>query len=63
MGGVSPAAEEVLASLLGAMVLAPGPGRDALVEKAAFDVLRGGASAESAERVVRMLWTDLEGLL
>ena len=63
LGGVSPAAEEVLASLLGAMVLAPGPDREALVEKAAFDVLRGGASVEVAERVVQTLWTDLEGLL
>ena len=63
LGGVSPAAEEVLASLLGAMVLAPGPDREALLEKAAFDVLRGGASAETAGRVVRKLWTELEGLL
>ena len=53
----------MLASLFGAMVLAPGPDREALLEKAAFDVLRGGASAETAERVVRKLWIELEGLL
>ena len=60
--GVSAAAEEVLASLLGARVLRPGPDRDALLEKAAFDVLRGGVAADAAARVVRNLWDQLEGL-
>ena len=63
LSGVSPAAEEVLASLLNAMALDPGPDREALVEKATFDVLRGGASVETADRVVRQSWTELEGLL
>jgi hypothetical protein len=63
MGGVSPTAEEVLASLLGALVLEPGSDRDALVDKATFDVLVGGATAETAARVVGTLWDQLEGLL
>ena len=53
----------MLASLLNAMALDPGPDREALVEKATFDVLRGGASVETADRVVRQSWTELEGLL
>ena len=61
--GVSPAAEEVLASLLGALVVGPGPDRDALADKATFDVLRGGASADAAARVVQNLWDQLEPLL
>lgn len=61
--GVSPAAEEVLASLLGALVVGSGPDRDALVDKAAFDVLRGGTTADTASRVIQNLWDQLEGLL
>ncbi len=63
LAGVSPAAEEVLASLLGALVLGAGPDRDALVDKATFEVLRGGATAEAAARVVGKLWNQLGGLL
>lgn len=61
--GVSLAAEEVLASLLGALVLAAGPDRDALVDKATFDVLRGGVTAEAAARVIGNLWDQLGALL
>jgi hypothetical protein len=61
--GVSPAAEEVLASVLGALVLDPGPDRDDLMAKAAFDILKGGATAETAVRIVRDLWGQLEGLV
>jgi hypothetical protein len=63
LAGVSPAAEEVLASLLGARVLEAGPDRDALVDKATFEVLRGGVTAEAAARVVRKLGDQLGGLL
>jgi hypothetical protein len=42
LSGVSLAAEEVLASLLGALVLGEGPDRDALVAKATAEVLTGG---------------------
>ena len=58
----SPAAEEVLASLLGALVLKPGPDRDTLLDKAAFELLNRGATAETAERVIANLW-DLLGRL
>lgn len=61
--GVSLVAEEVLASLLGALVLAAGTDRDALGDKATFDALRGGAMAEAAARVVGNLWDQLGALL
>ncbi len=62
LGSASPAAEEVLASLLGALVLAPGRDRDTLLDKAAFDLLNRGATAETAERVIENL-LDLLGRL
>jgi Zn-dependent protease with chaperone function len=62
LASASPAAEEVLASLLGALVLEPGPDRDALLDKAAFELLSRGATAETAERVIANLW-DLLGRL
>ena len=60
---VSLGAEEVLASLLGALVLKPGPDREALRQKAAFDLLHRGATAEAATRVIENLWELLGGLL
>src|SRR5713101_1331939 len=39
LASASPAAEEVLASLLGALVLEPGLDRDTLLDKAAFELL------------------------
>ncbi len=63
LAGVSPVAEEVLASLLGARLPGAGPDWDALVDKATFEVLRGGATAEAAARVVAKLWDQLGGLL
>jgi hypothetical protein len=62
LASASPAAEEILASLLGALVLKPGPDRDTLLDKAAFEVLGRGATAETAERVIARLW-DLLGRL
>ncbi|MBY0231503.1 MAG: hypothetical protein K2W96_19635 [Gemmataceae bacterium] len=61
--GVSVAAEEVLASLLGALVLDPGPDRDALVDKATFDVLKGGTPVDAAARLVEDLWNQLGAIL
>jgi hypothetical protein len=58
-----PAAEEVLASLLGALVLEPGPDRDTLLDKAAFELVSRGAAAETAERVIANLWNLLGRLL
>lgn len=63
LASASSAAEEVLASLLGALVLQPGPDRDALLDKAAFELLSRGATAETAERVVANLWDQLGRLL
>jgi len=63
LASASPAAEEVLASLLGALVLKPGPNRDTLLDKAAFELVSRGATAETAERVVKNLWNLLERLL
>ncbi|HWE36985.1 MAG TPA: hypothetical protein VG406_10500 [Isosphaeraceae bacterium] len=59
LAGVSLAAEEVLASLLGAMALGAGPDRDALVAKATAEVLAGGAAPEAAVRLVAELWDEL----
>lgn len=61
--GVSPAAEEVMASVLGAMVLGPRPDRDALLAKAAAEVLAGGTAPEDAVRLIQNLWDALGGLL
>lgn len=55
--------EEVVASLLGALMLEAGPDRDALVEKATYDVLKGGTAAETAARLIRKLWGQLEAVL
>lgn len=63
LASASPAAEEVLASLLGALALQPGPDRDTLVDKAAFELVSRGATAETAERVITNLWDQLGRLL
>lgn len=63
LASASAAAEEVLASLLGALVLEPGPDRDTLVDKAAFELVSRGAMAETVERVIRNLWDQLGRLL
>jgi len=55
--------EEVLASLLGALILKPGPDRDMLLDKAAFELLSRGATVEAAERVIAKLWDQLGKLL
>jgi Zn-dependent protease with chaperone function len=63
LASASPAAEEILASLLGALVLEPGPNRDTLLDKAAFELVSRGATAETAERVITNLWNLLGRLL
>lgn len=63
LSGVSPAAEEVLASLLGAFVVGDGPDRDTLVAKATAEVLRGSATPDDAVRLIESLWDQLEGML
>jgi hypothetical protein len=63
LASASLAAEEVLASLLGALALQPGPDRDMLVDKAAYELLGRGATAETAERLIANLLDHLERLL
>lgn len=63
LASASAAAEEVLASLLGALVLKPGPERDTLLDKAAFELLTRGANAETTERTIAKLWDQLGRLL
>jgi hypothetical protein len=62
-GAVSPAAEEVLASLLGAMLVMEGNDRNALVAKATVEVLAGAESVEAAVGLIHSLWNQLEELL
>jgi hypothetical protein len=63
LSGSTLAAEEVLASLLGALALGPGSDRDALVAKATAEVLAGGTRPEQAVRLVESLWDALEKML
>lgn len=63
LASASAAAEEVLASLLGAIVLRPGRDCDMLLEKAAFELLSRGATVETAERVITNLFEQMERLL
>jgi hypothetical protein len=57
------AAEEVLASLIGAKLVGPGPDHEALVAKAAVDLLDAGVAPEQAARLVGDLWGLLGELL
>lgn len=61
--GVSVAAEEVMASVVGALVLGPEPDRDMLLAKATAEVLAGGGSPDDAVRLIENLWDVLGGLL
>jgi len=63
LAGVSDAAEEVLASLLGALVVEPGSDRDLLIAKATAELLVGGREAGDAVRLVTELWNSLGELL
>jgi len=64
VAGVSEATEEILASLVGAMICDDEADRFALFAKATAELLdRGGQSAEAATRHLRELWDLLEALL
>jgi hypothetical protein len=63
LASASPPAEEMLASLLGALVIKPGPDRDTLLDKAAFELVSRGATLEIAQRVITDLWDQLGRLL
>ncbi|MBX9623190.1 MAG: hypothetical protein K2X82_05195 [Gemmataceae bacterium] len=61
--GLPVAAEEVLASLIGARLVGPGSDREALVAKAAADLLDAGVGPDRAARLVGDLWGLLGELL
>lgn len=61
--GVTLAAEEVLASLLGALVIGPGDDREALAAKATVELIAGRTEPGSAARLVGDLWDVLGRLL
>jgi Zn-dependent protease with chaperone function len=61
--GLPLAAEEVLASLVGARLVGPGADREALVAKATVDLLNAGVGPERAARLVGDLWGLLGELL
>ncbi|SRR6266851_4635290 len=62
-GRVSAGSEEILASLLGAMICAAEADRDALVAKATVELLNHGEAPDVATRRLQELWDLLEALL
>jgi len=62
-GRISAGSEEILASLLGAMLCAAEADRDALVAKATVELLNHGDELEVATRKLQELWDLLEALL
>ena len=62
-GRLSIDSEEILASLLGAILCANTGDRDALVAKATVELLSHGESLEIATRRLQELWNLLEVLL
>jgi hypothetical protein len=63
VAGLSPASEEILASLVGAMICPDDTDRVALFAKAVAELLDRGQSAEAASRQLQDLWDLLEALL
>ncbi len=61
--GASVAAEEVMASVVGALLLGQGPDRDMLLAKATAEVLAGRGQPDDAVRLIENLWDALGGLL
>ena len=62
-GRISAGSEEILASLLGAMICVAQEDRDALVAKATAELLNHGESIAVATRRLGELWTLLKELL
>ena len=60
---ISAGSEEILASLLGAMLCAAGTDRDALVAKATAELLNPGEAFDVSTRRLQELWNLLEALL
>lgn len=61
--GIAEASEEILASLLGAIICGADADRIALFAKAATELLDHGQSAEATNRQLQDLWNLLEALL
>ena len=57
------AAEEVLASLIGGQLVGPAPDQEALIAKAAADLLSAGVEPARAARLVGDLWGLIGELL
>jgi hypothetical protein len=62
-GRITLASEEILASLLGAMICTTEADRDALLAKATAELLDHGEALDFATRRLQELWTLFEGLL
>jgi len=62
-GRISSGSEEILASLLGAMLCNIEADRDALIGKATVELLNHGVAVEEATRQLQNLWDLLETLL
>jgi hypothetical protein len=63
VAGISKASEEILASLLGALICQDDTDRATLFAKATAELLGHGRSAEAANRQLQELWELLEALL
>lgn len=63
VAGISEASEEILASLLGAMMCDTEADRVTLIAKATAELLDHGQSPQSANRQLQQLWETLEALL
>lgn len=63
VAGISEASEEILASLVGAMICNADADRVSLFAKAAAELLDRGQNAESANRQLQELWNLLGTLL
>lgn len=62
-GRISSAGEEILASIVGALLCQAEADRDALVGKATASLLSYGEEPDSATRQIHALWDHLEQLL
>lgn len=63
LASLSLAAEEVLASVLGALVIGEGSDRESLLAKATVEVLAGGREPQDAVELIETLWETLGELL
>lgn len=61
--GISIATEEILSSLIGAMLCSAESDRDSLMAKATVELINYGEAVDSAIRRLQKLWNLLETLL